>query len=333
MIKKISVLMSSVLLSTSTFAFTKESLVTSPLGIPLHTQSAESLWSLGIEALWMMPTNSDFQYAQIQNTQGTSHQNNNQTIHGSYHSGGAFDATYHFQSTGSDLQLALLHLDMRSGDNKALTGSRVTDAFNLTNHQLNDANVNMDNSLDQIDLVFGQNIAVGNALLFHPFAGLRYISFDNQNVAEYYRITTQENPLGYGRLNSSFDGLGPRLGVDVHYPLFSSHFSVVGTVATSLLIGNIDAVLTETEYEENPVINKTDQSTHIVPELDAQIGLNYHYGLNMRDSLDLTLGYQVANYVNLVQQNRIDITTPNSINQYSNLGYEGIYLRTQLNLS
>lgn len=332
MIKKISILSTLFLFAPHIFAVSKEITETIPTGVVLEARPQASLWSFGITGLWAAPTNDDFQYAQTLNEATPISEYFDKNIEGDHQAGIILDATYYFQNSGSDAKVALTHIDMDTVNNPSLYGLAVIDPFGVSSGLANSAYVEVDNDINALDLVFGETISVGKRLRLHPFAGVRYADIENDSFAQYYQVTTMDNRLGSGRITSSYNGIGPRAGMDISASLIRD-LSLVGSIATSILIGNLDTTVTELVYLENPVVYNNTDVRYVNPEFDAQLGVNYRYIFNSANSIDLTLGYQIVNYFNAIDSNFIDVSTPNNVNQCSNVGYQGPYLRLQLNLS
>lgn len=175
--------------------------------------------------------------------------------------------------------------------------------------------------LDAIDLDVGQYVDVGTRLEMRLFAGLRFAEVrSDQTINSAYEIPGV-NAVAIGavadreELNSKFTGVGPRVGIDSVYHI-GNCFGIVGHASMSLLVGqtqnngnrNIDmAPLPDNEDLPNRSLHSdtnVDDSTRVVPALDAKLGLNYSHEFDNESVLTLEGGYQVTQYIDAVD--RID---------------------------
>lgn len=339
MYRKISVTIGSLLLATTAFASHPDDSVIAPAGINVVAPPSVSSWTLGLEALYMAPSNADFQYAQIQS--GTDVQTyDNKSVSPSSSLGGEFDATYHFAGSSRDVEVALTHVVMDDSSDVSTTTETMNNPFGITGtkvHPEDYADGDVDNNIDAVDVVFGQTFTVGQTVSLRPFAGIRYADLENNDYAQYQNrdpSTGESNLLGSGRIDSGFEGGGPRAGLDAKFQA-GSGISFVGDVGVSLLIGEISTKITKTVNTSNSATNTPydqDSNTSLVPEADAELGINYHHAIDMQNAFDIQLGYQAVNYFDAIDNNWIDATTPNTVNNDSDIGYHGPYLRFQLDL-
>lgn len=196
------------------------------------------------------------------------------------------------------------------------------------------------NDYDHVDLVFGQSMDFGQKVTLRAFGGLRYADIENRDRASY--TVTSDNgaqELAYVRAKSDYSGVGPRAGMDGKVRL-GSGFSIVGTIAGSLLAGSFDQRLTVDQrnldasgaiaggtYDEHKVSGKH----RVVPELDARLGVNYTHGFSPDTSFGIELGYEVVNY--------FDVKDTSFVSYYDSQGHEndfglnGLYIRAQLEVA
>lgn len=325
-------------LSASAFAGAPKDQVAMPSGINLIAPDSIGVWSFGVEALYMEPTNNDFQYAQTTDTVGANASSNNESTDREHHWGGTVDATYLFAGNSRDVKLSFTHIDFDSSDHTGVdAGDILTPAGGFISAFTNGtARASQDDDYNAVDLVFGQWIRIGDRVDLHPFGGLRYASIDTDAHASYFNVSTTTVPTAdrYQKFTSDFDGIGPRGGIDTAVHL-GDGFSIVGTVGASLLIGDVDSKYRATDSTGLVATNvfENDDRTSVIPELDARIGVDYMYAFTPTTSMNVQLGYQVVNYFDVSDLDAIDAVTPNTVNNTEDFGYHGPYLRLQVNLA
>ena len=133
------------------------------------------------------------------------------------------------------------------------------------------------------------------------------------------------------KLESEFQGIGPRAGMDISVHA-GSGISFVGSAGGSLLIGDLDSKFDNDFYgvlasQNSSTHYKNDDAHHVVPELDARVGIDYAFAYSPNTSLNVQVGYQAVNYFDVVAVDVTDTITPNTLNNTSNFGYYGPYLR------
>jgi hypothetical protein len=165
---------------------------------------------------------------------------------------------------------------------------------------------------------------------------------------------------------SRFEGLGPRLGVDLNYQ-FCGGFGLVGSLATALLVGNVNNVIdqhlmgsgvlegsdgvtgivildgSQTDHEpafplpafslDQTVNNHHPKETRVVPNIEAKLGLDYTYLFCncSRTALTVEAGYQVSHYFNAID--KFDLLNPISgFNNTLDVSFDGPYLSVQVAL-
>lgn len=329
-------------LSAAAVAGTPGNPMITPTGIPLIAPDSTGIWSIGGEALYMQQ-GSQFQYGNL--GQDTPNQKN-LSAGGAWDWGGELDLAYLFPGSSRDIRFAYTYLSLNSDDSVNEPG--LVNSFDLTpSHEANSAKASNNETLNQADLVFGQWLSVGQRVNLHPFAGLRYVNLDADNTSSYYGegsvAPASTNIVENDDNSSNLQGLGPRAGINALINL-GNGFALVGTFAGSLIVGNINSHLSynyfnpTTGTETTSYAYNNDIGIALVPELDANIGLNYHIPFNQNASMDLQAGYQLVDYFNAENLNGIDTfgattTVPNSSNSASNFEYQGVYVRLQVNVA
>jgi len=368
-------------LSAAAFAGAPGNQVVAPSGVNLIAPDSVGVWSIGLEAMVVQPTNNEFTYAKsetnrfglINNDFTFNHRAKGQVVDPKWQWGGTVDLTYMFPGSSRDVKLAWTHLfdqtstnTTRIGEGQNIFGGDraivpvggvvlpllIPGAF---------AKGSEDTEYNAVDLVFGQWIKIGDRLDLHPFGGLRWAQVDSTFKARYdyntEALLDDWTTTAAAKLTSNFNGIGPRAGFDTAVHL-GSGFSIVGTFAGSLLIGDISSsnkgafntnfpglvipgVITIPAFSIDAASknNFSHNNTRVVPELDARLGLDYMYAFTPATSMNVQLGYQVVNYFNVTQADLYSTATvplvsgPNTTSNREDWGYQGPYLRLQLNLA
>jgi hypothetical protein len=344
MTKRITLALAMIGLSATAFAGSPGDNMVAPTGINLVAPDSVGTWSFGLEALYMEP-GTDFQYAQEQDLDSASNNDfHNKTVGNHYNWGGEADIDYMFAGSSRDVMLSYTYMHFNNSDD--ITDSDDVDPIAGVGGSARDrATAGSDQTLNQVDLTFGQLVRIGDRLDVHGFGGLRFADIDVKNSANYYdqnATTTDWVKTGKYYNHSDYTGVGPRAGVDASVHL-GSGFSIVGTAAGSVLAGNLDS---DFRYNHNVSTSSVsgvaqtatdihnDSHTAIVPELDAKLGVDYMYAFNPNTSMDIQLGWQFVDFINSESTDADDaVTTINSVNNMQDFSYQGPYLRLQLNVA
>ena len=340
MTKRITLALAMIGLSASAFAGAPGNQVAMPSGINLIAPDSVGVWSFGIEALYFEPANNEYQYGSFNSDTTTSPAvNKNKSTGNSYDWGGTVDATYMFPGNSRDVKLSYTHLDFSDSSTTSIGANQSFNTPNSTDFgaaATGSAKGTQDNDVDSVDLVFGQWIRIGQRVDLHPFGGLRYAQIDTTDKGTYTLAATNGTQVDTEKFTSDFEGIGPRAGIDTAVHL-GKGFSIVGTMAGSLLIGDGDSkykLVNDTNSIDDTITTyKSGDGTRVVPELDARIGVDYMHAFNPATSMNIQLGWQVVNYFDVTDTDAVDMTTPNTVNGSEDFGYHGPYLRLQVNLA
>ena len=380
---RISVALAMLGLSAVAFAGMPGNQVVAPSGVNLIAPDSVGVWSVGLEAMYVQQTNNAFNYGQtnapftsfLTRTQAiipTSDPNmprSNKNVGDNWEWGGTVDLTYLFPGSSRDVKLAWTHLFDNTdsshttiGNGQSFTPSFYHPLSLFAGEIINDGSAygSTETNYDAVDLVFGQWIKIGDRVDLHPFGGLRWAEVHTVDKGNYFQNDTVSqagfmdavaptlSSDSYNKLDSNFNGIGPRAGFDTAVHL-GAGFSIVGTFAGSLLVGDLNSNIKSTSHQYNPVtgalvttlsdeVDGDDNGTSIVPELDARLGLDYMYAFTPTTSMNIQLGYQVVNYFDVTEADfQGDAGSsfgliPNTTSDRTNWGYQGPYLRLQLNI-
>lgn len=203
-------------------------------------------------------------------------------------------------------------------------------------------------TLNDVSLAYKRLIHIGNYIQLAPFVGLDITSFKQYLTANFsgsdvntgtpYSITTYNN--------STFLGVGPRLGLDFK-GLVYCHFSIVARAAVSLLTGSIASKTNFLSFgagNSRSAATKLadDTQTRTLTEFDSKLGMNYEIPFKSSGgSLSFEAGYLFAVYMDVVNQVMPTSLVPNAFNGgviaiqtdaqvQSNFGLNGPYLKLTL---
>lgn len=239
------------------------------------------------------------------------------------------------------------------------------------------------------DLDFGQHINVGCNLRLRWFGGLRYSDLEHKLDVTYTATSTTPVLLAFDTAigtvaatgtipfavtatvrdvvnqKSDFNGVGPRFGLDATYHL-GGGFGVVGSLSTSLLIGEIDSTFTEeATFDSSAVIAgavvstpagvvaaltgpavattviditsfKHPDETRIVPNIDAKLGLDYSYEFCncAHTKLVIEAGWMVSHYFNSIDRlSEVGSDFPELRTRHTiDTSYDGPYVGIHVNI-
>ncbi len=342
MTKRITLALAMIGLSSVALAGAPGNNMVAPTGTPVIAPDSTGTWSFGIEALYM-ESNTNFQYAgQTVGTleEGGEVEFNNESASNNWNWGGEVDVSYMFPGSSRDISASYTYLNQDGNDSTNgvfLAGPLGVGAGTLA-FPTNEAEADMDQTLNAATLTFGQLLTIGDRVSLHPFGGIQFASIDTDNKAHYENedaVTGVETQTGSFKQESDFQGAGPRAGIDAAVHL-GSGFSIVGTFAGALLVGNMDSEFETSDLSTlgtTTIENDNDSYTAVVPELDAKLGLDYMVAFNPNTSMNIQVGYEVVNYFNAVSNDFLDSVAVNSVNNTSDFNYNGPYLRLQLNVA
>jgi hypothetical protein len=168
---------------------------------------------------------------------------------------------------------------------------------------------------DVVNLDAGQFVDLGCHVETRFYAGLSN-AYLREKVDATYTGNVDTGPFPgpfstFQQVTANFTGLGPRVGMQGDY--FLSHgFGLRANAAVSALIGYSYAKTsyTSSSQELQALFNQSSnyqtiidkRIEHVVPGIDAKLGVFYKRDINNCTSFSLEAGYQAAVYVNAIQQ-------------------------------
>lgn len=328
------------------FAGTPGNNMAMPTGTPVIAPDSTGSWSFGLEALYM-ESNTNFQYATFSTlaTDGTGATiNHNPSVTNDWNWGVEGDISYMFPGSSRDVSASYTYLNQDGSDSTTSPDNilGVTDFPNAGGDPYDSAKANVDQTLNAATLTFGQVFTIGQRVSLHPFGGVQFADIDNTDKVNYYgdlaTVPVTTGIAGSYKQESDFEGAGPRAGIDATLHI-ADDFSIIGTFAGALLVGNMDSQFqfnngaVTTSIGGSELQFKNDSYTALVPELDAKAALDYMYAFNPTTSMDVQVGYEVVNYFNAESNDVLDAFNFNSVSNTSNFSYNGPYARLQLNIA
>ncbi|KTD18589.1 Lpg1974 family pore-forming outer membrane protein, partial [Legionella israelensis] len=132
----------------------------------------------------------------------------------------------------------------------------------------------------------GQHVDFGEYKNIRFHAGVQYVRIEHDFRSRFFGLNDNY-------LKTSFDGFGPRTGVDMSYD-WGNGFAIYGNAAAAILIGTSDFDFTS---HFGLVGGFHGSKNAVVPELEAKLGAKYSYPM-ATGNLTLDGGYMVVNYFN-----------------------------------
>lgn len=263
-------------------------------------------WDFGAQALWLNPTIAgDLTYFNpYQSTTGYDVYNNRGN---KFKWGFQIEGSYHY-GTGNDIDVAWYHLNGawdKSFYSTEYDTAAVPVAHTATNNTVTHPN------WDQVNVEFAQHMDFSETSKARFHEGIEYarVAANGADNMSFTNTGTTINGLTYtaGTLNyqeswnSSFNGFGPRGGLDLSY-VFGNGVSIYGKAAASLLIGHTNWSGAKVGNQVGRRINFNTEcwsgsSTRLVPELEGKLGATYTWAMSYGD-VTFDIGYLWLNYFN-----------------------------------
>jgi hypothetical protein len=177
------------------------------------------------------------------------------------------------------------------------------------------------------DLEIGQRIQVSDRFNLRAFAGLRSGNFDQDMVVNFNGRDFNNAVL---TTSSSFTGIGPRLGAEMHWNL-AKELTFFGRGAGSLLLGRRDLSTVETDNNGQDVVVDLadDRASQIIPGMEFALGLAWKPRISKSTNLNFQAGYEYQHWFNAGESLRFtDAATPgSSLTDQSDLSLRGLFLQ------
>lgn len=187
---------------------------------------------------------------------------------------------------------------------------------------------NYDFRYHAIDLLAHQNSTFCNCVDVQFFGGFRYVRL-REDLSSHFFVTEQFvqdviSSFGFvndfsNNLESKFEGIGPRLGVNVFYNI-TNNVGLVTEFAGNLIFGTSENNYFELILTDGPEVDITRSSDNhedkrglVVPALSGKVGLAYRASLCNCSTLAVELGirgdkyFDIANHSSYVGPTQFDL--------------------------
>ena len=262
-------------------------------------------WAFGAKALYLKPSvSNDIGFDRV-NSAGIDSTTVSKGQNAGYNWGFQIEGAYHF-NTGNDLNINWYHLSKSEshtfGQQPAFAFITPTSSVSIVE---NGAEISIDPKWDAVNFEFGQHVDFGDnkAIRFH--GGAQYARLANTVNASSVVLTTttiaQGTPTSVSSsfattYNPTYNGFGPRLGMDMSYD-WGNGLGIYANGATAILAGTRSVQASGSDNLGN-LISGSGSSTVIVPAIDAKLGATYNYAMAQGD-LTLDAGWMWVNYFNV----------------------------------
>ncbi len=160
------------------------------------------------------------------------------------------------------------------------------------------ASANLNHHYSAANLELGQTINADSSIWLRIFEGVQYAHINANFDVAYNFIPVDNIILDNVIERSHFNGIGPRLGLDLAFPV--GGFALTSQLAGGFLLGTIDSTFTNSTATTTVLELGTgiDSERQFVPFLDLKVGLAYSWNFFGRTKWTLDLGYMATHYFN-----------------------------------
>jgi hypothetical protein len=184
-----------------------------------------------------------------------------------------------------------------------------------------------------VDLEGGYNLKLGTSFDLRLFGGARYANFDQNIETTFSPVASGFNgaaiPFSQSdtRQETSYWGVGPRVGASSRLRICESPFYLVTSVSGSVLFGDMRVRENESISLFGPVVDqqKTMYTARTAYNADGEMGVLYDISPILQ-GLDVTVGYRVAGWFG-VNDTRTASPFFASGESHANVATQGTFLR------
>lgn len=268
-----------------------------------------TMWEVGADALYLQPVYSTEGFNPAIIGGSTAGAYTAQLPSANWGWGFMIEGAYHY-GMGNDVNINWYHVN--NATNVGITQQvyyNVNTAGGAAAYVPQSGNDSIHPEWDAVNVEFGQHVDFGDMKNIRLHGGVEYA-----RVATGSSFLTRGVSAGndfYGYNNSTFNGFGPRGGVDMNYDL-GNGFSAYGNGAGGIYVGtgSFNTLVSRQDNAATPAtqparVNYTlnGSQTTLVPELEAKLGLMYHYNMASMGALPpselvLDVGWMWVNYFN-----------------------------------
>ena len=285
----------------------------------------KTAWSFGGQALYLQPNYSgpEAGYDLYPRFAGALANSNTtwQSISPAWQWGFQLEGDYHF-GTGKDVDINWYRLH---NTNSVVRGFNALDANLALTSTIVSNTISTNPQWDAVNVEFGQHVDFDELSQMRLHGGIEYARIaTNINTGLSSTVYTTSTAMSY-------NGFGPRVGMDLSYGLNGisstlSGLNIYGKAASALLVGS-RGFNTTVITQHGTAYTSGSQAGSIVPELEAKLGAKYTYATT-RGDLDFDIGWMWNNYFN-VQNAAYSEASATVINAYfpsnSDFGLQGLY--------
>lgn len=179
-------------------------------------------------------------------------------------------------------------------------GTGLTHYHNLDTSQINLLDTTIQNTVNTVNMEFGQNHIITDKLDLRVHMGLQYAHIQ-QNLTQTAQNQSIDSNYNYNdvQMDTYFNGIGPRTGLDINY-FFGKGFSLAGMFAVALLEGPLQSNTiahqsNETNTNFGNIITSSISSMESVFDYSASASLRFVYP-SPYGNAGFDVGYQVTDY-------------------------------------
>lgn len=294
---------------------------------PKASKKAQHGVIMGIDWLFLEPSNYASQYAFVSKASMNPF-NGNSSLYTSnkvINSGlqGAFHLYAGLANIGNNtsVQVGWTHLDTMRADSLGVANTSPYELNTITDQNGNTAKATHNSifarskyEYNAVDLTFTKTMHHVGKLNWQLLAGIRYAEIDHDldsvlQASESFPIFNgqqiQDRATALTQYHTKFQGFGPRLGLNANYDIYHG-IKVFGQVAVSLLysklddhdnLTDVDTISSPFGQESASILAKSQifNREGVEPNVDAQVGLSYDHPFHGA-ILGIRAGYQVDWY-------------------------------------
>lgn len=265
-----------------------------------------TMWEVGADALYLQP---------VYSTEGFSPATIGASIPGAYTAqmpsanwgwGFMIEGAYHY-GMGNDINVNWYHVN--NATNVDITQQIYYYNGGNEGYISQSGNNSIHPEWDAVNVEFGQHVDFGDMKNIRLHGGVEYARVATGSSFLLRNGSMSGSHDLYGFNNSTFNGFGPRGGIDMNYDL-GNGFSAYGNGAGGIYVGtgSFNTLFSHADAGSDNVLDRTNFTTNgsrttLVPELEAKLGLMYHYNMPSMGALPpselvLDVGWMWVNYFN-----------------------------------
>lgn len=254
----------------------------------VKTPCASNAWQVGGQALYLQTTSTFGQ----SNSGVTQSSGQNINYAQPWNWGFRLEAAYQY-GKANDINVNWSHLDQSS--QRTINGPFLIDQL-YAHPASSSASLTLDPKWDSVNIEAGQQIILNDNKVVRFHGGVEYLRVDNTNARIVSSPSTSSTYID--TRDSSFNGFGPRVGLDFNYT-WDQRINFYVNTAAGLLAGQAKANLhdLDTVLGVPTTTLGSDSVMRVVPELEGKLGIQYNYAL-AQGHLVADVGWMWANYFN-----------------------------------